>query len=48
MTGPGVLPGAKKNEWSNYSGCVLTAEAEWSVKLQMRDRSACSDYVLNS
>ena len=37
MTGPGALPGAKKNEWPNYSGCVLTAEAEWPVKLQMRE-----------
>ena len=41
-----MLPESKKNERSSYSGCVLTAEAEWSVKLQMRDRSACSDYVL--
>ena len=32
-TGPGALPGAKKNERLRYSGCVLTAEAEWPVKL---------------
>ena len=27
---------------------VITAKAEWPVKLQMRDRPACSDYVCNS
>ncbi len=39
-TGPGALPGAKKNERLRYSECVLTAEAEWPVKLQTRDRPA--------
>ena len=45
MTGQGALSGTKKNERTNYLGCVLMAEAEWLVKLQLRDRFACSGYV---
>ena len=44
-TGPGALPGVRKNEKLHYSGWVLTAGAEWPIKLQMRVRPTCSDYV---
>ena len=44
-TGPGALPGVQKSERLHYSGCVLTAEADWPVKLPMRDRLAGSGYV---
>ena len=37
-----ALLGAKKNKRLHYSGCALTAEEEWPVKLQMRDRPVCS------